>query len=147
MSEKISDSNRGTFYLAPIGEKEGDFGEIYTATNATSLPFTGESVTYDKQTVTSNTIRPDYQVDGILEVGVNVTGGFDFELRYANFDSALQYLLREGFSNSSDDSVLLDQYFDTEIATNISSTATEIVSLGTPWLLADGYDPGQKVDI
>ena len=137
MSIDISDSNRGSLYLAPIGEKEGCFGEVYTATNLTSLPFTGESITSDKQTVTSNTIRPDYQVDGILEVGVNVTGSIDFELRYANFDSALQYLLREGFSNSSDDSVLLNQFYHTNTAIIFSSTATEIVSAsGAPWSIS-----------
>jgi len=65
-----------------------------------NLRFTGESITGEKQTVSSNEIRPDGNVPDVTKVGQMVSGGFDFELTYATFDSLLESALLGTWSSN-----------------------------------------------
>lgn len=58
-----------------------------------NLRFTGETLTGEKQTVTSNEIREDGNIPDVVKVGFMSSGGFDFELSYGTFDALLESAL------------------------------------------------------
>jgi len=58
-----------------------------------NLRFTSESLNYNKQTVSSNEIRPDRNVSDLIDVGFGSGGDVGFELSYGTLDSILEGLL------------------------------------------------------
>ncbi|CAH1661698.1 conserved hypothetical protein [Hyphomicrobiales bacterium] len=58
-----------------------------------TLRYTGEQLQYQKQTVTSNEIRPDRNVSDVIQVGRQVSGSINFELSYATLDDLLEGVL------------------------------------------------------
>lgn len=66
----------------------------------TNLRITSEDLSPEKDTVRSNEIRTDRNVTDEIMVGRNVTGGFDFELSYGNFDPIIQSLMFSSWSSN-----------------------------------------------
>lgn len=88
-----------------------------------NIPYTKESLAYEKQSVVSNEIRSDRNVNDIIQVGANSQGGIDFELSdYAEwFDTFLRAALMAD-SVSSNANVALDDDF---VAANVGTTETQ----------------------
>jgi hypothetical protein len=53
------------------------------------LRFTGESLAFNIQNITSNEIRSDRQVTDLIQTGADCSGGINFELSYAAFDDLI----------------------------------------------------------
>lgn len=72
---------------------ESTEGTTPASPSFTNLRFTGENLIGEKQTVTSQEIRDDGNVPDVTRVGGQVSGGFNFELTYATFDSILESVM------------------------------------------------------
>ena len=76
-------------------DDETTWGVLPSPVGLTKVRFTGDSFQHAKQTVVSNEIRPDRQVADLIEVGVDGSGGWEFELSYGEI---LRYLPAALFS-------------------------------------------------
>lgn len=72
----MSDANLSTIAFGA----ESEFGTKQT--DLQQLRFTGESLSFEKETVSSAEIRSDRQVSDMQKVHAQPSGGFDFELSY-----------------------------------------------------------------
>ena len=76
-----------------------------------NLPFTGESLQYNKQSEISNEVRSDRNVQDLVEVGVNVEGGIDFELStYVEWFASFLKAACMGTITDNNDQALDDAY-------------------------------------
>lgn len=81
-------------------------GEVTPGTTPSSpsfqnLRFTSESLTYQKQTVTSDEIRPDRNVPDMADVGYSVSGDIGFELTYGTLDALLEGALQGAWATNA----------------------------------------------
>jgi hypothetical protein len=74
----MSDANLATIAYAP----ESALG-ILASPSLQSIRYTGESLSFEKETVSSAEIRSDRQTSDMQKVGSQPSGGFEFELSYA----------------------------------------------------------------
>ena len=82
--------------------EEASYG-VHPAGEFQKLRFTGESLSHEKETTVSGEIRPDRQVADLVQTGIRVSGGFDFELSYGAFDALMQYALQSaGWSSETE---------------------------------------------
>jgi len=51
------------------------------------LPYTAETLMYDKRTVKSNTVRADRLTDDVIEVGGGSSGDVNFEYKFGDYDA------------------------------------------------------------
>lgn len=63
-----------------------------------NLRFTGESLNAEKQTVTSNEIRPDRNVADVIQVARMASGNIDAEFSYATFDDLFESALSSAWA-------------------------------------------------
>lgn len=75
--------------------KETSWGEDPSTPAMKGLPYTGESLGYGKEVITSEQIRSDRQRDMVAMVGFGTLGDVNFEYQYANFDAILEGLMNE----------------------------------------------------
>jgi len=73
--------------------KEDVEGVTPTTPEFQLLRFTGGIPQYEKESTTSDEIRPDRNVSDIIETGRRASGGFNFELSYGTFDDLLEAVL------------------------------------------------------
>jgi len=69
---------------------ETDFGFTPLVGNPTNLRMTGESLDFGIQTEASKEIRADRQVTDLVQIGASVSGGFNFELSFLEYDELLE---------------------------------------------------------
>lgn len=65
--------------------KETTWGVTPTTPRLKGLRITGEDLMHEKETIQSQEVRADRQVADLVEVGVQASGGFEFELSYGSF--------------------------------------------------------------
>ena len=82
----MADTNRGSLAIV----EEVAWG-VNPATALTELNFTGESLAFAIDNITSNSIRSDRQVTDLIQTGAQAAGDINFELQYAD---ALSNLLQ-----------------------------------------------------
>lgn len=70
--------------------EESTWGEAPTSADMLQLRFTGESLTFGKQTVQSETIRADRMRDQMALVGFETGGDFNFELSFFSYDQLIE---------------------------------------------------------
>jgi hypothetical protein len=75
---KMSDSNRTGISLV----EEVTWG-TNPATQQRDMAFTGESLSFNIDNITSNSIRSDRQVTDLIQTGASCAGDINFELKYA----------------------------------------------------------------
>ncbi|MCQ8781720.1 phage tail tube protein [Mangrovibrevibacter kandeliae] len=63
-----------------------------------NLRFTGEGLNADKETVTSNEIRPDRNVSDVIQVGRSAAGNINAEFSYGTFDALFESALGGAFA-------------------------------------------------
>lgn len=80
-----------TTQLAYIKEKE--WGVIPTSPQMQILRMTGESLTYNPQTVTSQELSPDRNIKDQILTSAGTSGGISFELSYGTYDDLIESLL------------------------------------------------------
>ena len=65
------------------------------------MRITGESLTQDIQTVTSDEIRPDAEIADLIQVGESASGDLNFELSFGpEFDTLFEHALRGAFATN-----------------------------------------------
>jgi hypothetical protein len=69
--------------------KENTWGVTPTTPRLKGLRITGEDLMHEKETIQSQEVRADRQVADLVEVGVQASGGFEFELSYGSFTQFL----------------------------------------------------------
>ena len=80
--------------------KETAWGETVTG-NSTELLVTSESLTHNKETQISQTIRSDRQRVALLEVANSAGGDIGFELAYTDYESFFESALRNTISSAT----------------------------------------------
>jgi len=73
--------------------KETTWGETPTTPRFSAIRFTGEKLTAEKDTIQSQEIREDRNVADLVKVGIQASGGFNFELSYGAFTDFLSAAL------------------------------------------------------
>lgn len=78
--------------------KETEFKTTPTNPALQNMRYTGESVAYNRQNITSNEIRADRMTADLITVGADVSGDLSFELSYASFDDLIAAALCSDWS-------------------------------------------------
>lgn len=82
----VSDTNKTNISF----NEETTWGETPSSVTMLQTRFTGESLSYAKQTVVSETIRDDRMRDQIALVGFNTEGDVEFELAAFDYDNWME---------------------------------------------------------
>jgi hypothetical protein len=77
-----AESNRVSLHLV----EEGSYDEAPSSPTMAELPYTSESLAYEKRTVRSNTVRSDRLTDDVIEVGAGSGGEVNFEYKFGDYD-------------------------------------------------------------
>lgn len=73
---------------------EAEFGVTPNSGDGVNLRMTGESLSFDIQTTTSQELRSDRQVTDLVLTSASAAGGFNFELSYAEYDPFIEAVLQ-----------------------------------------------------
>lgn len=65
------------------------WNETPAAPTMASLPYTSESIAYEKRTVRSNIVRADRLTDDVIEVGAGSGGDLNIEYKFGDFDALM----------------------------------------------------------
>ena len=87
------ETNRTALYWSA----ETDWAETPSSPTMTEIPFTGETLRANKNTVQSEVIRADRMRDDIVNVGNGAEGDVNFELRFADFDDLMESFMAAAF--------------------------------------------------
>ena len=68
--------------------KEATWG-VNPGTALQNINFTGEGINFSIDNITSNSIRSDRQVTGLIQTGAECSGNIDFEMQYGGYDDLL----------------------------------------------------------
>lgn len=82
-------SNRTALRLVP----EVNFNETPANPAFETIRYTGESVAFNRRSVTSNEIRDDRMTSDLVAVGADVSGDVNIELSYDSFDKVIEAAL------------------------------------------------------
>jgi len=117
----IASSNFTTMaYIA-----ESAYGEIPGSGSMRYLPFTGESLQFTKESITSNNINPSRQVSDTIQTGFEVSGGLNIELGPKSFDDLIEAAMWDEWGTAT----------NVEITATVATPANTITaSAGTPFL-------------
>lgn len=92
-----AETNRTAIYWSA----ETIWAETPSSPTMTEIPFTGETLRANKNTVQSEVIRADRMRDDIVNVGNGTEGDINFELRFGDFDSLVESFLASTFVTAS----------------------------------------------
>lgn len=81
--------------------KEGSWGETPSSPAVNEIPFVSETLKGDLNTVTSAIIRSDRMIDDQTKVGESASGGFETELKYADYNDILEVGMASTFAAQS----------------------------------------------
>jgi len=94
--------------------KETSWGVTPNTPRLKALRITGEDLKHEKETIQSQEVRDDRQVADLVEVGVQASGGVEFELSYGSFTDLIAAAL-----------------FNAPVAINVAAVTADIVAGGT----------------
>jgi len=77
--------------------EETTWNETPSAPTMASLPYTSESIQYEKRTTKSNIVRSDRMTDDIIEVGAGSRGDINFEYKFGDFEKLIEGALGSSF--------------------------------------------------
>lgn len=89
----LASSNRAQLRYKKEGNYPTNYGVIQVG-NGYNLRMTGESLSYNLQSQTSQEIRSDRQTSDLILTGAQTGGGFNFELSYKEYDPFLEGILQ-----------------------------------------------------
>lgn len=90
-----SESNRVSVRFS----EETTWNETPSSPTMAELPYTSESMSYEKRTVKSNTVRADRLTDDVIEVGGGSSGDISFEYKFGDFDKLIEGALGSAFTS------------------------------------------------
>lgn len=124
MAEIKADSNRVVLRYA----FEDTFGVINPTPELKTLRYTGGDLNQTIETVTTEEIREDRQVNDLILTGNTTSGGVNAELSYRNFDDFIEAAQQSDWINKP---FIENSADDTEITDVDSGTTTITLSDGT----------------
>jgi len=68
---------------------ETTWNETPSGPTMASLPYTSETLSYEKRTVSSNIVRSDRLTDDVIEVGAGSAGEVNIEYKFSDFESLM----------------------------------------------------------
>lgn len=92
-----AESNRVSLHLS----EETAWDEVPSTPAMTELPYTSESLTYEKRTVKSNIVRADRLTDDIIEVGAGSQGDINLEWKFTDFEKLIEGALGSAFDSDA----------------------------------------------
>lgn len=131
----MSDSNRATLSYV----KEVTFGTA-PGTALTEIRFTGESLKMDTSTITSQEVRADRQITGIIRNGVSAAGDINIEVSFGSHEDFMRSAL---LSAAPTTGVLAPG----TITGSITASATPTLTRASGSFITDGYTVGSWVYI
>jgi len=81
--------------------EETTWNEVPATPVMASLPYTGETLAYDKRTIKSNLVRSDRLTDDIIEVGAGSAGDLKFEYKFGDYELLMEGALGSDFVNAT----------------------------------------------
>lgn len=91
-------TNQTGLFITP----ESTWGTTPATPTLQELRYTGESVNYEIENVTSDEIRSDRMTSDTVQVGQTTSGAVDFELSYSTYDSLMESALYRAFTPAND---------------------------------------------
>lgn len=113
--------------------EENAYGVIAGSAAMRRVPFTGESLQYTKESISSNNINASRQVSDVIQTGFDVSGGMDIEIAAKTFDMLMEGAMWKRWGVATQAII---------IATVDAAGKTITASAGTPFL---NIIPGQFV--
>lgn len=92
-----AESNRVSLHFS----EETTWDETPTTPTMAELPYTSESLTYEKRTVRSNIVRADRLTDDIIEVGAGSQGDINIEYKFGDFELLIEGALGADFDSDT----------------------------------------------
>ena len=138
----MSEANLAT--IAKIAEVT--LGTTPGSPELTTITFSGETLKNSIETVVSQAIRSDRQIDDLVKVGSSPDGGYDFELNYGDYDEELRGALGAAAWNNHSQA-LGDVAFDSSAQTlvNTGGEYSDVVA-GALLTIANAEDSGNNGD-
>ena len=81
--------------------QESTWNETPATPTMASLPYTSESLIYEKRTVTSAIVRSDRHTDDIVEVGAGSSGELNYEYKFGDFEKLIEGALGNAFATNT----------------------------------------------
>lgn len=81
--------------------EETAWNEVPSTPTMASLPYTSESLIYDKRTIKSNIVRADRLTDDIIEVGAGSSGEINYEYKFGDFEKLIEGALGSKFATGT----------------------------------------------
>jgi len=104
--------------------EEATYGMVPESGAMKFMPYTGESLKFSKETISSNLIDQSRQVKDVIETGQEVSGGLDLELAARTYDELLEGALWKRWGTATDVTI---------VASVVAATKTISASAGTPF--------------
>lgn len=101
------------------------------ASALTDVNYTNQSLTFNIENITSNSIRSDRQVSDLIQTGADCSGGFEFELQFGGFDELLVAALFAGdWAGSAGAGIANDSISAGDSASNLEFTLSNTGGAG-----------------
>jgi len=81
--------------------EETAWNETPATPTMNSLPYTSESIMYEKRTITSQLVRADRHTDDVIEVGAGTKGDINFEYKFGDFEKLIEGALGSAFTSAT----------------------------------------------
>lgn len=81
--------------------EETAWNEVPSTPTMASLPYTSETLAYEKRTVTSQIVRADRLTDDIVEVGAGSAGDVNYEYKFGDFEKLIEGAMGSKFSTGT----------------------------------------------
>ena len=105
--------------------EEDTYGVLPSSGEFRYTPFTGESLQFTKESISSNNINPSRQVSDMIQTGFDVSGAVDIELAAKTFDEFWEGAMWNRWGTYTDETVT---------ATWVNSGRTLTADSGTPFV-------------
>lgn len=122
-------------------QEETAYGTLPSTGTFRFTPLTGESLTFSKDSITSNNINSTRQVSDVIQTGFNVSGGIEIELAGKTFDEMMEGALWNRWSTA------VDEDFSTGELTVVAATRTITSTRGSAPTLQTDLSTGQFIRI
>lgn len=119
------ESNRVSLHLS----EETAWDETPATPTMLGLPYTAESLGYEKRTIKSNIVRSDRLTDDIIEVGAGAQGDIQFEYKFADFEKLIEGALGAAFTTVTTTGAGTSGNFDFAA----SSGGTQVITGPAAW--------------
>jgi len=92
-----AESNRVALHIS----EETAWDEVPSTPTMVELPYTSETIAYEKRTVRSNIVRADRLTDDIIEVGAGSGGDINIEYKFTDFELLIEGALGSKFTDGT----------------------------------------------